>query len=181
LWVPKLGGRCVTRSCHSGVSVPRIAPNLRARASIFTFTTRHHLPRPLRSFLRYFSRVPLPSTKVSRADNYIKSRFPRQLVFPVSSSLSLQQRVRDDRTPATDRDTTLTTFILAATTPLLLHHTARQLHRIAMSTPSSTTPEAGAMQHVSTPSATPEEGTMDDIPHRPMRGKHILTHHHVPI
>ena len=49
-----------------------------------------------------------------------------------------------------------------------------------MSTPSSTT-EAGAMQHVSTPSATPEEGTMDDIPHRPMRGKHILTYHHVLI
>ncbi|KAI4939994.1 uncharacterized protein J4E92_001281 [Alternaria infectoria] len=43
-----------------------------------------------------------------------------------------------------------------------------------MSTPSSTTPDPGAMQHAPTPSAA-EESTMDEIPRRQMRVKVLYT------
>lgn len=42
-----------------------------------------------------------------------------------------------------------------------------------MSTPSSITPETGPSQHALTPAAGAEDGVMDEIPRRQMRGKQI--------
>jgi len=146
-----------------------------ARAAIFTFTHTTSLRRPLRSFPLAVLRVLLPNSGDLCFKLFKEPRFSCLLDALGLASLVHQKRVRDDRTPTTDRDSTLITPS-PPTTPLLSPSRhglplPSSTPQVTMSTPSSTAPETDSTPQTCTPSAGADEGSMDEIPRRQMRGK----------
>ncbi|RMZ70728.1 gata transcription factor [Pyrenophora seminiperda CCB06] len=122
-----------------------------ARAAIFNLHTRHLYDALYAPFLLlFYACCCLIRDICSRSPAFWN-------VLDLASFLVDQKRVRDDRTPTTDRDSTLTTPSPPTTTLLspIQHSLPLPLstRQAAMSTPSSTAPETDGMPQTSTPSA----------------------------